>query len=88
MTFYNSLRWTVLFEEGLISLEHLRHGPNHPIFLSHLAPISSREFHPLNPHLCQKDCYYGSIKLQKQAIYLNWRVLSDRKNETFDYIYT
>lgn len=88
MDFHNSLRWTFVFEDGLVRLEHLRHGPNHPIFLSHLTPISSRHLQSIDPHLCLGDCYFGRIEFQRQGIYLTWRVLSNLKNETLHYIYT
>lgn len=87
INFHNSLRWSCIFEEGLIRLEHLRHGLNHPIFLSYLTPINSKQLQSIDPHLCQKDCYFGHIEFNKQGIYLTWRILGDRKNETLHYIY-
>lgn len=87
MNFHNSLRWSFVFDEGLIRLEHLRHGLDHPIFLSYLTPISSKHLRSIDPHLCQKDCYFGHIEFNSQGIYLTWRVLSDRKNETLHYVY-
>ncbi|HSW71928.1 MAG TPA: winged helix-turn-helix domain-containing protein [Chlamydiales bacterium] len=87
MAFHNSLRWTFLFEDSLVRLEHLRHGPNHPIFLSHLAPITPRHLQSIDPHLCQGDCYFGRIEFSKLGIYMTWRILSGDKNETLHYVY-
>jgi len=85
--FHNSLRWSFGFEEGLVRLEHLRHGPTHPILLSHLMPISSRHFQSIDPHLCAGDCYFGRIEFNREGVYLTWRILSERKNETLHYVY-
>lgn len=85
--FHNSLRWTFLFEDSLIRLEHLRHGPDHPIFLSHLSPISPRHLQSIDPHLCKGDCYFGRLEFSKPGIYMTWRILSDQKNETLHYVY-
>ena len=87
MNFHNSLRWSFEFEEGLIRLEHLRHGAEHATLLSILAPLSSKQLQSMDPHLCGEDCYFGSIEFNKQGINLTWRVLSHRKNETFQYEY-
>ena len=87
ITFRNSLRWTFLFEDGLVRLEHLRYGPNHPVFLSHLVPTSSRHLQSIDPHLCQEDCYFGRVEFHRQGIYLTWRILSKYKNETLYYVY-
>ncbi len=87
INFHNSLRWSLVYEEGLLRLEHLRHGPDHPIFLSYLTPISGKHLQSIDPHLCQEDCYFGHIQFNKEGIYLTWRVLSARKNETFHYVY-
>lgn len=85
--FHNSLRWSFVFEEGIVMLEHLRHGPNHPIFLSYLKPIRSSCFQSTDPHLCQGDCYFGTIEFNRQGIYLTWRILSDGNNEILHYVY-
>jgi len=87
INFHNSLRWSFVYEQGIIRLEHLRHGPDHPIFLSYLTPISAKQLQSMDPHLCQEDCYFGHIEFTKQGIYLTWRILSARKNETFHYVY-
>lgn len=87
MAFHNSLRWTFAFEKGLVRLEHLRYGPTHPIFLAHLIPTDGRHFQSIDPHLCQEDCYCGRIEFHQAGIYLTWRILSGRKNETLHYVY-
>ncbi len=87
IAFHNCLRWSFIFEDGLVRLEHLRHGPNHPIFLSHMIPMGTKRLQSIDPHLCQEDCYFGHIQFDKQGIYLTWRVLSSHKNETLHYVY-
>jgi len=87
MNFQNSLRWSLIHEEGVIRLEHLRNGPDHPIFLSYFTPMSRKHLQSVDPHLCQEDCYFGNVEIKKEGIYLTWRVLSARKNETFHYVY-
>lgn len=85
--FNNCLRWSFDYENGLIGLEHLRHGPNHPVFLFHLAPISPRCFQSIDSHFCRTDCYFGQIELGEQSIQFIWRILGPQKNEILHYTY-
>lgn len=85
--FNNCLRWSFDYENGLVGLEHLRYGPNHPVFLFHLAPITTRYFQSIDSHLCCNDCYFGQIELNEQSIQFLWRILGPQKNEILHYTY-
>ncbi len=85
--FSNTFRWTLDQRAGVISLEHLRRGPDHPVFLFHLAPSSSSSLASVDSHLCGSDAYFGKIFYEKQYLRLNWRVIGPRKNEEIDYYY-
>ena len=87
MDFSNILRWSIDRSSQLIALEHLRHGPNRPVFLFHLAPTGLKSLQSIDSHLCRDDCYFGRIELFDRRIRFLWRILGPRKNETLYHTY-
>lgn len=88
MNFSNIFRWTLDRSAGLIALEHLRRGPDHPVFLFHLAPSSHYSLSSVNSHLCGGDTYFGKVHFDQYGLRLNWRVIGPKKNEEIDYFYS
>lgn len=88
VAFSNILRWTLDRSAGVISLEHLRRGPDHPVFLFHLAPSGKNSLTSVDSHLCGGDTYFGQIHFDRHSIRLNWRVIGPKKNEEIDYFYS
>lgn len=88
LTFSNTFRWTLDRDAGLISLEHLRLGPNNPVFLFHLAPTGSHLLASVDSHLCEEDVYLAQVSWDRQHIRLSWRVIGPNKNEEMEYCYT
>lgn len=87
MSFSNSFRWTLDPRACVISLEHLRRGIDHPVFLFHLAPSDKQTLSSVDSHLCEGDTYFGQIRFDEKYFRLNWRVIGPRKNEEIDYYY-
>jgi hypothetical protein len=85
--FSNVFRWTFDRSAGIISLEHLRRGLNHPVFLFHLTPTGNHSLASIDSHLCGGDAYFGQVLWDKQNLRLNWRVIGPKKNEEIDYYY-
>lgn len=85
--FKNVLKWTLDRSSQLISLEHLRHGPNRPVFLFHLAPLGPLIFQSVDSHLCKDDCYFGRIEMSEHHLRFMWRILGPSKNETLFHTY-
>lgn len=86
--FSNVFRWTLDRDAGVISLEHLRRGPDRPVFLFHLAPSGKHSLSSVDSHLCEGDAYFGQIHFDRHALRLNWRVIGPKKNEEIDYFYS
>lgn len=86
--FKNCYRWTLDPAKALISLEHLRRGPDKPVFLFELTPVTATEFQTVHPYLCRDDTYFATLTLKPKAIAFHWRILGPRKNEEIDYLYT
>lgn len=84
MAFSNTFRWTLDRNAGMISLEHLRLGPNAPVFLFHLAPTGSNLLASVDSHLCEEDAYLAQVVWDKHNIRLSWRVIGPRKNEEME----
>lgn len=87
-SFSNVFRWTLDRFSGMISLEHLRRGSSHPVFLLHLVPTSKQSLSSVDSHLCEGDIYFGQIHFNRLTIRLNWRVIGPKKNEEIDYYYS
>ncbi len=87
VTFSSAFRWTLDTDRGVISLENLHHGPNHPVFIFHLAPTGNNILSSVDSHLCGADSYFGQIHFDSKRLRLTWRVIGPRKNEEMDYYY-
>lgn len=87
VSFSNIFRWTLDRTSCMISLEHLRRGPEHPVFLFHLVPTSQQSLSSVDSHLCDGDTYFGKIHFDRSSLRLNWRVIGPKKNEEIDYFY-
>lgn len=86
--FKNIFRWTWHSTKPLLTLEHLRHGPEHPIVLFELTPTSVHRFETVHPYLCRQDTYLAHLYCDRHFIQLHWRILGPHKNEEIHYIYT
>lgn len=87
LNFSNVFRWTLDKFTGVISLEHLRHGLNNPVFLFYLAPTTENSLSSIDAHLYEEDSYFGQINFDKHSIKLSWRIIGPKKNEELDYYY-
>jgi hypothetical protein len=87
MTFSNAFRWTLDRSAGMISLEHLRLGPNNPVFLFHLALTGNHFLASVDSHLCEEDVYLAQVSWDRHHIRLSWRVIGPKKNEEMEYYY-
>ncbi len=86
--FSNVLRWAFDEKKQMISLEHLRRGHEHPVFLFHFAVRDERTLSSIDAHLCDGDSYFGEILYDERAIRLHIRVIGAKKNEEIDYYYS
>lgn len=88
LNFSNVFRWSFDRAAGVISLEHLRRGADHPVFLFHMAPSGKNSLSSVDSHLCEGDTYFGQIHFDQYGLRLNWRVIGPKKNEEIDYYYS
>lgn len=86
--FSNVFRWTLDRDASVISLEHLRRGPKHPVFLFHLAPSGKNALTSVDPHLCEEDTYFGQVHFDQHALRLHWRMIGPEKNGEIQYYYS
>jgi len=88
ISFSNTLRWTLDRSTAMISLEHLRHGQDHPVFLFHLIPTNNNLLASVDSHFCEEDVYLATVPWDRHSIRLNWRVIGPKKNEEMEYSYS
>jgi hypothetical protein len=86
--FSNCFRWTLDAQQGLISLEHMRYGPDRPVFLFQLAPTRAGVLESVDSHLCASDTYLGNIIWNQRTIDFHWRIIGPRKNDELIYRYS
>lgn len=88
ISFSNVFRWTLDCDAEMISLEHLRYGTGHPVFLFYLAPSGNNSLSSVDSHYCGEDTYIGQIYFDHYSLRLKWRVIGPKKNEELDYSYS
>lgn len=88
MKFHNIFRWKIDPQRELLSLEHLRLGKNHPVFLFYLVPISKDLLESIDTHLHGKETYYGFIEQKSHGLKFQCRILTPHKNEENTYFYS
>ncbi len=76
ITFSNKLRWTK--KEDRISLEHIRYGIDHPIYLFSLVP-QGKSLVCDQAHLCGDDTYLGSLKMDGDSLNLQYAIQGPSK---------
>jgi hypothetical protein len=86
--FSNSFRWTLDLNASLITLEHLRYGLEHPVFLFHLTHTQPYILESVDAHLCGEDTYLGNIIWDHAKIEFHWRIIGTYKNDHLIYRYT
>ncbi|MES2200453.1 MAG: DUF6314 family protein [Chlamydiota bacterium] len=86
-TFNNSFRWTLDLKNSLISLEHLRYGPLHPVFLFQMTFKKPSVLEAIDSHLCASDVYLGYILRSKTGFDFYWRIIGPAKNDRLTYRY-
>lgn len=88
MNYRNIYRWTWHWREEMLSLEHLRHGEKHPVFLFYLTPSENNTLESLNPHLCGDDTYFGWMQYNPLFLQMQIRTIGPVKNEKIETVYT
>jgi hypothetical protein len=89
INFSNAQRWTLNLTEGVISLQHLRRGPNSPVALVEMAPVDSQSLSSIDCHVCGADIYSARLRLIDSAgLQLSWSVIGPRKNDQMEYCYS
>ena len=84
----NRLKWTRHYTSSLVSLEHLRYGENHPVFMFYLSPKTKTLLQSTTSHLCAEDTYFGKLHLEGTNLKLIRKTLGPNKNETIESIYS
>jgi len=85
--FRNLYRWTLDESSGSISLEHLRFGIDHPVFLFELRMKSAVTLESFSPHVCRDDRYTATLSLRPDSLDLAWTVKGPDKDEEIRYVY-
>ncbi len=63
-SFSNVFRWTADNDHRAIRLEHLRFGPDQPVYLFDLVPTADGVLESSEPHVCQKDLYAARMEYE------------------------
>ena len=85
-TFTNVFRWSRLGEA--LRLEHIRYGPEQPVFLFELVPDNAGVWREVSPHICREDCYAATMTVAGTTLQVKWNVNGPRKQASIRYDYT
>ena len=86
LRFSNIFRWSRI-NAGLIRLEHLRFGADHPVYLFDLVSKMNGAWTSVSPHVCEQDCYAAELRLREAGLGLRWMVTGPKKQECIEYSY-
>lgn len=86
LQFSNTYRWT-LVDEKTVRLEHLRLGPENPIFLVDLQPDPDHGWASVTPHECVADLYALTLSVESDGITVEWKITGPKKDEHITYRY-
>jgi hypothetical protein len=84
VAFHNTYRWKL--DDSGIRLEHLRFGPDTPVFLFALEAVAPRKLASSCPHVCAEDRYRAVMELG-EPLRLCWTIKGPAMDETIDYQY-
>lgn len=88
VNFNNVFRWSFDDSVHSIRLEHLRRGPNDPVYLFDLTSANEETWQSITPYVCQDDLYSARMIIKPDQVELRWTVKGPRKNEDIHYWYT
>lgn len=87
MRFTNVFRWTKIVSNGSVRLEHLRFGPDRPVYLFDLKSTAAQLWSACDGHVCRNDVYTATLEVQAKSLDLHWTVSGPTMHESIHYIY-
>ena len=88
LVFRNVFRWTLSTNQRTICLEHLRFGPDNPVYLFDLYPQNPLKWETISPHICNHDTYEARVELHDKKVIMRWTIKGPEKQENLVYTYT
>ncbi|MFT5447725.1 MAG: hypothetical protein ACI9DC_002902 [Gammaproteobacteria bacterium] len=87
LKFSNVFRWSPGESRSVIRLEHLRFGPDKPVYLFELDPQDDQTWQSTRPHVCGDDVYSVIMNMSADQIELQWMIKGPNKDEDIRYWY-
>lgn len=87
LDFNNVFKWSRGESADAIRLEHLRYGPDNPVYLFDLTPQNEEIWQSITPHVCRDDLYSAIMILTEDQIELRWTIKGPNKDEDIQYWY-
>ena len=84
--FRNVFRWSAQ-PSGALRLEHLRRGPEQPVFLFDMAPTAEGHWREIEAHQCAADRYAATLVCEGPLLQVRWTIAGPRKREAIHYTY-
>ena len=72
LSFRNVFRWTHKPTQHIICLEHLRFGPENPVYLFDLYQQEDRLWGTCSPHVCNQDTYEATVRIETNYLTMQW----------------
>jgi hypothetical protein len=87
VNFSNVFRWSPGDTTNVIRLEHLRFGPDKPVYLFDMDRHADHLWRSTVPHVCGDDVYSASMNFSAEEIQLQWTIKGPKKDEDIRYWY-
>ena len=87
LPFRNVFRWTRR-DDHTIRLEHLRFGPDAPVFLFDLVQNNVQNWETAEPHHCNADTYHAQVFVHSIGLEVQWTIQGPKKQEQIRYMYS
>lgn len=84
--FRSGYSWFIIGPER-VGLEHLRWGPDHPVYLLDLVWQGGGLWCSALPHHCREDRYDLKIQIQARKVRLKWTVIGPHKQDYLELRY-
>jgi hypothetical protein len=87
VNFSNVFRWSPGETRDVMRLEHLRFGPDKPVYLFDMDRYDDQIWQSTTPHVCGDDVYSAIMNVSVDQIELQWTIKGPKKDEDIRYLY-
>ena len=86
ISFTNRVQFVL--KDSSLFVYHLRYEKNSSRFLVELIETEPNLLSTKEPHLCNRDCYVAKMSIQRDSLFLGWKILGPSKDQEICFRYS